>query len=142
MKYISNNSSAFCFRNMQKMYLQSFPNFKKIAFHAWLHTSSHKKHVCTILYSWELCDFCLSRLFISSLLLIKAKIKKQQGNIQKPNHVLLKENPLQNDSLGIESCCYVLHTEKTTLKTITQQTSYINNLQLWQAHLRSYYSLR
>ena len=42
----------------------------------------------------------------------------------------------------LKSCHYVSHTEKATLKTTTQKTSYINHLQLWQAQLRSKCSLR
>ena len=75
-------------------------------------------------------------MFISSSGLIKSKIERQRGNNQKQNHVVLEENPLQTDSSGKESWCYVSHTEKATSKTTTQQTSYISNLQLWQAHQR------
>ena len=69
-------------------------------------------------------------------------MKIQRGNNQKQNHAALEENPLQTDLSGRESCCYVSHTEKATSKITTQQTSFINNLQLRQAHLRSKCSLR
>ena len=42
-KHVSNNYSAFCFKSTLKMHLQPFPEFKKIVFHAWLHTPLHKK---------------------------------------------------------------------------------------------------
>ena len=143
MKYISNNSSAFRFENTSKMYLQPSPNVKNPVFDDGHAHHCTKKHVCLTVYSRYMCGFQLSGLFISSSWLIKSKIKRQRGNNQKQNHAALKENSLQTDLSGRENCCYILHTEKkATSEITTQQTSYIINLQSWQAHLRRKSSFR
>ena len=90
-----------------------------------------------------MCDFRLSRLFISCSWLIKPKIKRQRGNNQKQNHAALKENLLKIDSSARKNYSYcVSNTERAISKTTTQQTSYRNNFQLWQTHLRNKSSLR
>ena len=68
-------------------------------------------------------------------------IRKQRENTQRQNHLALEENPQQTDLSGRESRCCVSHTEKATSKIATQQTSYINHFQLWQAHIRDKSSL-
>ena len=83
---------------------------------------------------------CLDCLFqVQNWLNLKQKDCKA---IIKKNHAALEKNPLKTDLSGKRSWCYILHIEKATSKTATQQTSYINNLQLSQAHLRSKCSVR
>ena len=147
---------AFGKRDPDEIYFQQFFSFllwkhvenasttisqcKKTRFSWWSRTPLHKK---TCVPNRILSVHVLSGLFISSSWLIKSKIKRQRGNNQKQNHTALKENSLQTDLSGKENCCYILHTEKkATSEITTQQTSYIINLQSWQAHLRRKSSFR
>ena len=50
MKYIFNNSSAFCFKNTLKIHLQPFPELKKPFFMHGCRRHCTKKHVCTAIY--------------------------------------------------------------------------------------------
>ena len=152
-------SRAFGKRYPDEIYFQQFFSFllwkhvenasttisqcKKPVFHDGHAHHCTKKHVCPTVYSRYMCGFQLSGLFISSSWLIKSKIKRQRGNNQKQNHAALKENSLQTDLSGRENCCYILHAEKKATSDITtRQTSYIINLQSWQAHLRRKSSFR